>query len=222
MTHDFTPPGGSGGPRANRADARLTLRTDARQSVAGESGGAGESPSTMFRAGPRVAVAAWIAIAAGVALLIGISWSAALAVADDTLNFAKLGETGPMSAAQVVPGMCLTSVGEDGNVQDVEVVACDQPHHAEVFTKMHFDLARHPGVDEVNTQALDHCADRLEGLLPEGASWVAWTPSQQSWSRGDREALCVAVFDSPMSEPLSPAGIRGIGAADPGRDALGA
>lgn len=222
MTHDFTPPGGSGAPGGNTADARVTSRTIPSQPAVAGAGGPGERPNTMFRAGKRVALAAWIAIAAGVALLIGISWSAALAVADDTLNFAELGETGPMNAARVVQGMCLSHVGEDGSVQETEVVACDQPHRAEIFTKLTIDLARHPGVDEVTTQALDYCAARLEGLLPEGASWVAWTPSQQSWARGDREALCIAVFEEPLSEPLSPAGIRGIDAADPNREGLDA
>ena len=222
MTHDFTPPGGSGTPGGNRPDAPVTSRTGSSQPGVANARVGAKKATNMFHAGGRVALAAWIAIAAGVALLIGISWSAALAMADDTLNYATLGETGPMSAARVVQGMCLSNVGADGNVDDVEVVNCDQPHRAEIFTKMTFDLARHPGVDEVNSQALDYCGDRLEGLLPEGASWVTWTPSQQSWARGDRVALCIAVFDEPISEPLSPAGIDGLETADPNRDSLDA
>lgn len=131
---------------------------------------------------------------------------------DDTLSHAKVGETGSLSAVQVVPGMCLTDVGSDGSVQDTEVVPCDQPHRAEIFTQMQFALAKHPGAQEVTAQALEFCSDRMGGLLPEDASWVAWTPSEQSWARGDRVALCIAVFDEPKSQPLSPRGIDGIDA----------
>ncbi len=200
MSHDFTPPGGGDTSRP------VPSRTEG----AGIGGSGtrdidGPAPS-MFRAGRSVATAAWIAIAAGVALLIGISWAAALAWADKTSDSAQIGDTGSMSAAQVVPGMCLEQVGDDGDVRDVVVVSCHEPHRAEVFTKMNFDLAKYPGASEVTSQALDYCRDRLEGVIPEGATWVAWTPSEQSWSRGDREALCVAVFNESVSEPLSPAG----------------
>ena len=208
MTSDFTPPGGT----SNTADAAgiPSPGTSGRGAGLG-TGGPGQEPRSVLRSGPRVAVVAWIAIIAGVMLLVGIAWSATLAVADDTLNFATLGETGQMSAAQIVPGMCLDDVGNDGNVQDTRVVRCDERHRGEVFTQLNFDLAKYPGVGEVTDQALEFCSDRLTGLLPEEASWVAWTPSEQSWSRGDRAALCIAVFDEPQSEPLSPRGIEGIG-----------
>lgn len=225
MTHDFTPPGGlpdSEDP-SKRDDARAGLA--ATTSGAGAESGrasAHAAPGTMLRSGRRLAMAAWVAIVAGVALLIGIVWSAVLAFTDQTLNFAELGETGPMSTAQVVAGMCLTEVGADGNVEDTEVVACNEPHRAEVFTQMTFDLAKHPGADHVTSEALDYCEDRVAGLLPHGASWVAWTPSEQSWSRGDRVALCIGVFDEPKSEPVSPHGIRGIGGDDTNRDGLDA
>ena len=225
MTHEFTPPGGSTSHStpSNRADA--PAGNSAGSSSEGLTRGRGGSaraadgaPRSMFTAGPRVALAAWLAIAAGVTLLIGISWSAALAVGDDTLSLAKVGETGPLSAVQVVPGMCLSEIGADGNVQDTEVVRCDQPHHAEIFTQLNFALAKHPGVDEVNAQALEYCGERLPGVLPDDASWVVWTPSEQSWARGDRVALCIAVFDEPKSEPVSPRGIDGVSTKDRNHD----
>lgn len=227
MTHDFTPPGGStsSSTPSNRADARAGSASVSSRSGVGSGTGVGVrggAPQNMFQAGRRLALAAWIAIAAGVALLVGIGWSAALALSDETLSYAQLGDTGPMNAANVVPGMCLTETGADGNVNDVDVVACNEPHRAEIFTQMNFDLAKYPGRDEVNSQALDYCGDRIADLLPEGASWVTWTPSQQSWSRGDRVALCIAVFDEPLSEPLSPNGIKGIGGDEASVSSLGA
>lgn len=223
MTQDFAPPGGSpsaGGPGDNRPDARASSPSSTSRS--GAQWDANGSSPNMFQAGRRVAFAAWVAIVAGVVLLVGIGWSAALALGDDTLSYAELGETGAVNAVQVVPGMCLTGVDSDGAVQGTEVVRCDEPHGAEVFTQMTFDLAKHPGADQVTEQALEFCGDRLGGLLPESATWVAWTPSEQSWARGDRVALCIAVFDEPLSEPLSPNGLRGIDARDANYDGLDA
>lgn len=223
MTHGFTPPGGfpANDTPPTRADARAGYSTT--PSGAGEgAGGAATGPTNMLRSGRRMALAAWVAIIAGVVLLVGIAWSAALALTDQTLNYAELGDTGTMHAAQLVPGMCLTDVGSDGEVHDVEVVACDQPHGAEIFTQKHFDLAKYPGDDEVHNQALEHCGDRIAEELPHDAWWVTWVPSAQSWSRGDRVALCIAVFEEPLSEPLSPHGKRGVDSAGSAADGLGA
>lgn len=208
MTGDFVPPGRqpSEDGSSSKPDAPAPFSAPGRGPVVGPVA----PPPNMLRSGRRLAVAAWIAIVAGVLLLVGIVWSATLALADDTLNFATVGDTGTMHAAQLVPGMCLTEVGADGEVQEVEVVPCDEPHRAEVFTQKSFDLAKHPGEQEVRDQALQYCGERIVGDLPETASWVAWIPSAQSWSRGDRTALCIAVFDEPLSEPLSPHGIRGL------------
>lgn len=226
MTQDFTPPGGSSSSDTPhpRADAQAGFSAPSSGSgvpgsgsgFGGSTGGPATGPANMLRSGRRMALAAWIAIIAGVLLLVGIVWSAALALADETLNYAELGDTGTMHAAQLVPGMCLSDVGDDGEVHEVEVVTCDQPHRAEIFTQKLFDLAKHPGDREVRDQALAHCSDRLADQLPNEASWVTWIPSSQSWARGDRVALCIAVFDEPLSEPLSPHGQRGIEAENDG------
>lgn len=213
MTHDFTPPGGSSfpGPSSDKADAHPGLSSTSGSAAARTGVGATHRRGNMFQSGRRVAFAAWVAIAAGVLLLVGIGWSAALATTDKTLKFAELGDTGTMHAGQLVLGMCVEDVGEDGPVDEVVVVPCNQPHRAEVYTQKTFNLAKHPGVEEVEQQSLAHCSDRLAGQLPEGASWVTWVPSPESWSRGDRTSLCIAVFDEAISEPLSPHGIQGIG-----------
>ncbi|MDN4480399.1 septum formation family protein [Demequina muriae] len=210
MSSDFAPPPGPG---------RAPEPTSSRGSASG-SADAPDSPRrrSLLRSGGGVALAAWIAIGAGLALLVGISWSAALAWSDRELATADIGATGDLHPLQLVPGMCLDGVGDDGAVGDAAVVPCDAPHRAEVFTSVMFSVAKFPGEDEIGAESLELCGDRIEGLLPDGSSWVAWAPSEASWARGDRVALCIAVFDSPREEPLSPAGIDAAEGDEPVND----
>ncbi|MFW7415452.1 septum formation family protein [Demequina sp. SO4-18] len=214
---DFTPPPGpSDAPEHQVRQGAARASSTAAPATAEER--EATRPRSMLRSGKGIAIAAWVAIGAGVALLVGISWSAALAWSDRGLAEAEIGETGDLHAMQIVPGMCLDEVGDDGSVVDATVVACDEPHRGEVFTSARFELFAYPGDDQMTADALDMCGTRLDGLLPEGASWVAWAPSEASWERGDRVALCIAVFDEPREEPLSPAGIDAVEDDEPVRD----
>ncbi|MFW2512523.1 septum formation family protein [Demequina sp. SO4-13] len=200
----FSPPPGPSG--ATEGSSSREPRTTEPAADARETAG----PRSMLRTGKGVAVAAWVAIGAGLALLVGVSWSAALSWSDRNLAEAELGETGDLHPMQVVPGMCLDSVGDDSSVVDAAVVACDDPHLAEVFTAARFELFAYPGDEQMIADSLEMCGTRLDELLPEDSSWVAWAPSEASWERGDRVALCIAVFDEPRDEPLSPAGIEAL------------
>ncbi len=197
MTKDFAPPSGSS---SEPSDQRPTHTGGPLSSHPGQ--------HTAVRSSGAVRITAWVAIAAGVALLIGMSWSAALAYSDRAAEPAAVTETGDLDPLAVVPGMCLEDVGDDGPVGGTSVVPCDEPHKAEVFTSFVYTAAKYPGDSDTIDEALSTCATRLEGLLPQDASWVAWAPSEASWARGDRTAMCVAVFEEPLSEPLSPAGIK--------------
>ena len=164
--------------------------------------------------GGGVTIAAWIAIAAGVAILVGVSWAAALGWSAGTLSAAQVGDTGTLAATAIVPGMCLEQTGDDGGVREATVVPCDQAHRAEVLASEELALARLPAPEDLAAQALGLCGDRLEGLLPDDASWVAWTPSPDSWARGDRTVLCIATFAAPLDEPLSHSGRDGLDGSD--------
>ncbi|WP_297084779.1 septum formation family protein [uncultured Demequina sp.] len=151
-----------------------------------------------------MALAAWVAIAAGVALLIGISWSVALDATGRGLDPAAPETVGDLHAMQVVPGMCLESVGDDGAVGGTTVVECTAEHRAEVITSLVFEEARYPGDEEVALRSREHCGSRLDSLGPSGSAWVAWVPTAQSWQRGDKVALCVLVLDAPVTERIGP------------------
>ena len=157
----------------------------------------------MRRAGRGMMIAAWVAIAAGVALLIGISWSVALDAQSRGLEPAEAGATGDLHAMQVVPGMCLEDISADGAVSDAAIVDCDDPHRGEVITALGFSELRFPGDDEEAQRTIEHCSTRMPDL-GSGASWVAWVPSADSWHRGDRTGLCIATWDSAREGRVGP------------------
>jgi len=197
VTEGFVPPSGppesepSASPRASAA--ATTAQT-----------GATAGRTSAFKAGRGMALAAWVAIAAGVALLIGVSWSVALDATARGLEPASPETTGDLHAMQVVPGMCLDAVGSDGAVGGTTVVQCTDFHRAEVITSLTFDEARYPGDGAVAQRTLDHCSTRLDDVGPSGSSWVAWVPTAQSWQRGDKVALCVLVMKAPVNERIGP------------------
>lgn len=187
MTTPFTPPPGPGslppGPPAQPSPVPA--------SGVGRSGGS--PPPVPPRRGAALTTAAWLSVIAGVAIMVGVVWSVAMATIDRGLEPADADHLGSLNAMQVVAGMCLADVGTDGPVGEVEVVRCDGPHAGEVVTTMTLPVAQFPGDAEVAEQAADHCGSRLE------QPWVAWAPTQESWDRGDRTVQCIAVADGTAS-----------------------
>lgn len=120
----------------------------------------------------------------------------------------------------VVVGDCFLRPGtgeaaeHDVVLDEVEIVACDQPHHNEVFHA--FDLADgpFPGLDEVTRSAETGCAGPFTAFVgpevpsPDLAIYLLY-PTERSWAEGDREVTCT-VFDQ-RGVPLT-----GSVAADPG------
>ncbi|GIG54011.1 septum formation family protein [Demequina activiva] len=199
MTGSFTPPGG---PQA-QGPAWSPPTPPPASHAADERSARTSSTTSVRKAGRGMMLAAWIAIAAGVALLIGISWSVALDVQGGSLEPAAASETGDLHAMQVVPGMCLERIGEDGSVSDATVVDCDEPHTGEVITALGFSELRFPGDADVAQRTRDHCATRMPDL-GDGSSWVAWVPTAESWQRGDTVALCIATWEAPREGRVGP------------------
>lgn len=230
MSGDFAAPGGSGstggadgtagasGSGGSRADAAAgTAATPGTPgSPAGDgwvapagadphAAGAASGPATTLRrSGPGMQIAAWVAIAAGVALLIGISWSVALDAQGQGLEPADVDATGDLHAMQVVSGMCLESMGADGSITEATVVGCDEPHRGEVISQKLYGEARFPGDAALADEAVEFCEPRLEGVGPEGSTWVAWVPTEDSWHRGDATSLCILVLPRDATERYGP------------------
>lgn len=99
------------------------------------------------------------------------------------------------------PGTCFDDVSAladegGGEVGQVPVVDCDEPHDNEVFATVTLEGDAYPGLDEVRRRADDECVDRFEdyvGAAPDAAGLVAshLVPTQQSWSASDdRQVVC--------------------------------
>ncbi len=96
-------------------------------------------------------------------------------------------------AAQLVTGSCVATLPVDGPVDDVQAVPCADEHEAQVITDYEFEQgAAWPGADVVVARVTGACA--LSGAERDaGLRTVVWTPTEQSWGRGDRTGLCLAV-----------------------------
>lgn len=83
-----------------------------------------------------------------------------------------------------------------GDVGQVPVVDCDEPHDNEVFATFELDDGDHPGLDEVRRLAEEGCRDRFEdyvGSSPEDSELVTshLVPTEQSWAAADdRQVVC--------------------------------
>jgi len=98
-------------------------------------------------------------------------------------------------------GDCLmdqsTPIG--GDLVDVPLIDCDQPHESEVFAEIVMEGVGFPGVDEVMNTGIASCMAEFGEFV--GVDYSSSTldfsyyyPTPSSWAVGDRSIFCV-VFD---------------------------
>jgi len=98
-------------------------------------------------------------------------------------------------AQQLVTGNCLDPLPTDGQVDTVHVVPCADPHTAQVVTAYAFDDdTLWPGQENADARVARSCVIE-QAELDAGVSAVTWAPTQESWARGDRTGLCLAVVE---------------------------
>lgn len=165
-------------------------------SKAGSGGPGGSRRSGM----PRWVL--WFMLITAVAILGGIVWAIVLMIADARTAPADADATGDMHALQVVEGMCLENVPQDGAIATVTVVPCDTPHRAQVVAQMRLPLEIYPGEAEILDWVEDFCEPRIPYAVRAESGWTSWIPSSDSWTRGDRSISCVVVTDDPTEESL--------------------
>ena len=92
-------------------------------------------------------------------------------------------------------GTCFDDPEGFGEIADVPIVECSDPHDNEVYYLFDLPDGSFPGTDAVETQAIDGCLAAFEpfvGLEYQSSileiSWL--TPTSQSWDAGDREIVC--------------------------------
>ncbi len=213
MSDQFAPPPTAQGSPVSpvpvtTADAVAGSGTQSRAGGRGHFRGREGAGAHKQASSPRQGVARWVRwvlIAAAAAIVAGLVWSVGLIIADAQAAPADPDATGGLHALQVVDGMCLENLGADGPTREANVVECRDPHRGEVIASMSYPLEVYPGTAAIEQQALDYCASRVRGLVPASGSWIAWTPSEDSWVRGDRTALCIVTSAEPTTGSVMPA-----------------
>jgi hypothetical protein len=144
-------------------------------------------------------------IAAGVLLAI-LSVSAVALMAWRGISSA-LGSDAPAGAGDVVSvgdlavGDCFR-MGDGQTVSDVKVVACDQPHDAQVYAVVPLGLSGpYPGTDAVSAAADEACQAAQSVLSDDvydavGVYPGVFYPLEQNWDADDRTAQCTVETDT--------------------------
>ncbi len=151
----------------------------------------------------------WITVAAvAVALALGVTSCDSDTPGGSAASTASSGPpvtAGPVAAAELAPGDCVTGlvigVNERRRIDAASVVRCDQSHELEVFAV--FDLAptdfaaedeSYPGQQRIVDAAEKGCRGQLAelGEVAESIGLIAVWPTPESWTQGDRAVACVA------------------------------
>ncbi|MGE5827137.1 MAG: DUF4190 domain-containing protein [Micromonosporaceae bacterium] len=131
-------------------------------------------------------------------LAIAIGVAVALATGTTRDSTGQLTGSGRVAISDLEPGDCVNNIEEDRLVAKVDAVPCSQLHSAEVFAVFDLTGSSFPGDSTANDQAEQGCLDRLDDYAPdavndEGLDLFYFAPNANSWSRGDREVVCLAL-----------------------------
>lgn len=104
----------------------------------------------------------------------------------------------PASLHDLEVGDCFSGLGRTQDLQ-IQLRTCGRPHQAEVYGALELSGRRFPGVEVLRQQAATDCAQRFAGYTGEPAgpgtelAFVEIVPTLESWTAGDRRALCIAL-----------------------------
>lgn len=104
------------------------------------------------------------------------------------------------SIFQLSPGQCFDRPAEDG-LYEVAVVPCEVAHDLQMYALFQLKEPAWPGTDRVDGLARDGCRERfvtLTGNEPAESDlgYTLYTPSEGSWSEGDRQVQCALQLNS--------------------------
>lgn len=97
----------------------------------------------------------------------------------------------------IAVGDCLNDGGVEGEVSEVAVIDCASAHDSEAFKSVMMADGDFPGETVVSDQAVSDCTSAFSdfiGLDYESSTldFSYYYPTEDSWSSGDREILCIA------------------------------
>lgn len=116
------------------------------------------------------------------------------------LGGAALTSCGEVPTAAV--GDCINSADlPDGEVDEINTVACEEPHDLEVFHAFELPEGDFPGAAAVDDAAEEECITAFEGYVGidyfESELWITTIhPTEETWNAvDDRELLCLIDSD---------------------------
>lgn len=106
---------------------------------------------------------------------------------------------GPWSVFDLRVGDCIDDAGAEGDISEVQLVPCVDPHTQEVFATVEHPDDAYPGASEVALWADAQCLGELQsslGLTLADGLFVSYLlPSFDGWNKNsDRTVVCVLVF----------------------------
>jgi len=107
---------------------------------------------------------------------------------------------GSWSVFDLRPGDCIGDTSDlSGDVADVPLIPCSEPHTQEVFAVVRHPDDAYPGAGAVATFADRACLTALDAALDltidDGIAFSYLLPTFEGWNKsGDRSIVCVLVF----------------------------
>ena len=107
---------------------------------------------------------------------------------------------GPWSVFDLRPGDCIAADDSiSGDVDELPLIPCDEPHTQEVFAIVGHPDDAYPGAGAVATFADRACLTALDADLDlsidDGIAFSYLLPTFEGWNKnGDRNVVCVLVF----------------------------
>jgi hypothetical protein len=95
-------------------------------------------------------------------------------------------------------GDCLNDGGTTGEVSEVPLIDCAEPHDSEAFASIMMDDGDFPGDTAVSDQAIADCTTEFNTFVgldyqESTLDFAYYYPTEESWANGDREILCLIV-----------------------------
>ncbi|MDX1469586.1 MAG: septum formation family protein [Acidimicrobiia bacterium] len=119
-----------------------------------------------------------------------------LALASAVIVLITACDTGLTGVENLEVGDCFDDPSDTEDIAFIQTVSCDEPHQNEVYATLTLtEFETYPGRDTVDDAALVQCLELFEDYV--GAPYetssldIAFlTPTEESWSEGDRGATC--------------------------------
>jgi len=114
--------------------------------------------------------------------------------------------TKSISVTQLSVGDCFSNPDGASSVRNVDVVDCSAPHQHEVYNTYTITSSTFPSSSEMDDETQTACYDSFTsyvGVSVENSTYSIFTltPTESSWSMGDRTIKCILAASDDSSNP---------------------